>query len=59
MPGEIFIDTLGDALKVVSIKELPWLGIERTHPKRKVRFITERGHDMFMNFRADRLVKLR
>jgi hypothetical protein len=58
LPGEIFVSTAGDQLAVEKIETLPWLGIDRTHPKVRIYFETERGHHMYQPYRADRLVEV-
>ena len=38
--GDTFLDSLGIPLKIISITPLPWLGIPKTSPKVKVRFMS-------------------
>lgn len=52
-PGDVFITSLGDKLKVEKIVPLKWNGISGTKPKVKVYFITERNNRMYMNYSAD------
>ena len=54
--GDTFLDSLGIPLKIISITPLPWLGIPKTSPKVKVRFMSG-NREIFMNFRASRLVQ--
>jgi hypothetical protein len=58
-PGETFIDSFGLELTVIAIKELPFLGIERTSPKVRVTFKTQSGREMYQTFRADRMVEVK
>jgi hypothetical protein len=57
-PGEVFLDSFGLPLKVEKTTPVRWQGIPNTEPKIKVFFITDRGNRMFMNFRANKEVKI-
>lgn len=55
-PGEIFLDSFGLELKVVSVKIIDDRGLS---PTVKVSFITQRGLGMFQHFPADRMVSIK
>lgn len=57
-PGEYYLDSYGCRFKVVSVQEIPFLGIPNTSPQVKVTFESYTGRIMFINYRADKIVEV-